>query len=303
MTIDHSVGTFKSVGGLELYYQRWNPEGKMRAILAVVHGLGGHSGTYINIIKHLIPQEYAVYGLDLRGHGRSPGQRGYINAWAEFRDDVRTFLKMIQQQQPECPIFLFGHSMGGMIVLEYALRYPEDISALQGVITVAPSIGEVGVSPVRLLLGKMLSRLWPRFSLNTGIDITAGSRDPKIIATYTQDTLRHTRATARLTTEFFTTLNWIHAHAHEWKTPLLILHGSADRVVFPEGSKMFYQQVTYRDKLRIEYPGAYHDLHCDVNYSQFLGDLSNWMDQHLVTEEGKLEPVMSNEGSFIAAVD
>ncbi|MFM6106529.1 MAG: alpha/beta fold hydrolase, partial [Sphaerospermopsis kisseleviana] len=184
MTIYHSVGTFKGVGGIDLYYQNWNPGGKIRGILALVHGLGGHSGLYKNIIENLLPQQYAVYGLDLRGHGQSPGQRGYINTWSEFRNDVRTFLKMMQQQQPQIPIFLFGHSMGGMIVLEYALRHPEEISALQGVIAVAPSIGEVGVSPVLVLLGKMLSRLWPRFSLNTGLDTTAGSRDPKIVATY-----------------------------------------------------------------------------------------------------------------------
>lgn len=295
MTIYHSVGTFKGVGGIDLYYQNWNPGGKIRGILALVHGLGGHSGLYKNIIENLLPQQYAVYGLDLRGHGQSPGQRGYINTWSEFRNDVRTFLKMMQQQQPQIPIFLFGHSMGGMIVLEYALRHPEEISALQGVIAVAPSIGEVGVSPVRVLLGKMLSRLWPRFSLNTGLDITAGSRDPKIVATYTQDTLRHTRATARFSTEFLTTLAWINAHAHEWKAPLLILHGGADRVVFPEGSENFYQRVTCADKLRIEYPGAYHDLHCDLNYREFLADLSNWMEQHLPAQVRQLEPMMSNE--------
>ncbi|MFM2061802.1 MAG: hypothetical protein RLZZ507_1472 [Cyanobacteriota bacterium] len=295
MKIYHSVGTFKGVGGIDLYYQSWNPGGKIKAILALVHGLGGHSGLYQNIIQHLLPQQYAVYGLDLRGHGQSPGQRGYINTWAEFRDDVRTFLQMIQKQQPGCPIFLFGHSMGGMIVLEYVLRYPEDTSALQGVITVAPSIGEVGVSPVRVLLGKMLSRVWPRFSLNTGLDADAGSRDPQIVASYTQDPLRHTRATARFSTEFFTTITWINDHAAEWKIPLLILHGGADRVVLPGGSKIFYQRVTYPDKLRIEYPGAYHDLHCDINYCEVLNDLNNWMEKHLPAEAGRLEAVMSNE--------
>ncbi|MEA5578839.1 alpha/beta hydrolase [Anabaena sp. UHCC 0451] len=295
MNIYHSVGTFKGVGGLDLYYQSWNPGGKIRGILALVHGLGGHSGLYKNIIEHLLPKQYAVYGLDLRGHGRSPGQRGYINNWVEFRDDVRAFLQVIQKQQPRCPIFLFGHSMGGMIILEYVLRYPEDTSALQGVITVAPSIGEVGVSPVRVLVGKMLSRAWPRFSLNTGLEITAGSRDPKIVTTYTEDPLRHTRGTARFSTEFFATLAWINAHAHEWKLPLLILHGGADRVVLPGGSELFYQRVTYPDKLRIEYPGAYHDLHCDINYHEVLTDMNNWIDRHLPTELGKLETVTSNE--------
>ncbi|MBD2625792.1 alpha/beta hydrolase [Trichormus variabilis] len=293
--IYHSVGTFKGVEGLDLYYQSWNPEGKVRAILVLVHGLGGHSGLYKNIVEHLLPKQYAVYGLDLRGHGQSPGQRGYINTWAEFRDDVRAFLEMIQKQQPGCPIFLFGHSMGGMIVLDYTLHYPQDASALQGVIAFAPSIGEVGVSPIRVLLGKMLSRVWPRFSLNTGLDKTAGSRNEEIVTSYTQDNLRHTRATARFSTEFFATLAWIHAHAAEWQVPLLILHGGADRVALPGGSELFYQRVTYPDKQRIEYPGAYHDLHCDINYHQVLTDLETWMDQHLLIEVGQLEPVMSNE--------
>lgn len=281
ITICHNVGTFKGVGGLDLYYQSWYPEGKAKAILVLVHGLGGHSSFYQNLIYHLLPKQYAVYGLDLRGHGRSPGHRGYINTWAEYRDDLGAFLQMIQQQKPESPMFLFGHSMGGMIVLEYVLRYPQQISAFPGVITVAPSIGEVRVSPIRVLLGKMLSKIWPHFSLNTGIDRTAGTRDTSILPTYTQDPLRHTRATARFSTEFFNTLAWINAHAHEWQLPLLILHGGADRVVLPKGSELFYQQVTYPDKLRIEYAGAYHDLHCDINYVQVLTDLSNWLDQHL----------------------
>ncbi|MFM9159301.1 MAG: alpha/beta hydrolase, partial [Dolichospermum sp.] len=106
-------GKFSGVGGLDLYYQSWHPGGEVRGILAIVHGLGGHSGLYKTIVEHLLPREYAVYALDLRGHGRSSGQRGYINTWTEFRDDLQAFLKLIQQQQPGYPIFLLGHSLGG----------------------------------------------------------------------------------------------------------------------------------------------------------------------------------------------
>ncbi|MEA5620443.1 lysophospholipase [Cronbergia sp. UHCC 0137] len=280
----HQEGTFKSFDNLNLYYQSWHPHGDTKAILAVVHGLGGHSGLYTNVVEHLLPKQYAVYGLDLRGHGRSPGQRGYINTWSEFRNDVQVFLKFIQQQQPKSPIFILGHSMGGLIVLDYALRYPEEASLLKGVIVLAPSIGKVGVSPSRILLGKILSRVHPRFTLNTGLDATAGSRDEKVVATYSQDILRHTLATARLSTEFFATVSWIHTHADKWQLPLLILHGGADSVALPAGSELFYQRVTYPDKLRIEYPGAYHDLQCDINYCEVMTDLNNWMDQHLFSE-------------------
>ncbi len=274
-------GKFPGVGGFDLYYQSWHPGGEIKGILAIVHGLGGHSGLYQTIVEHLLPKEYAIYSFDLRGHGRSSGQRGYINTWAEFRDDLRTFLNLIQQQQPGYPIFLLGHSMGGVIALDYTLRYLQDKSALSGVIAFAPSIGQVGVPLSRVVLGKLLSQVWPRFSLNIGLDFSAGSRDQKILDSYIQDKLRHTLATARLSTEFFATVDWIHTHAEKWQVPLLILHGSADRIALPAGSEIFYQNVTYPDKLRIEYPGGYHDLHYDINYIEVITDLSNWMDQHL----------------------
>ncbi|MBN3958877.1 alpha/beta hydrolase [Nostoc sp. NMS8] len=277
----HREGTFPGVGGLDLYYQSWHPEGKVRAILAISHGLGAHSDRYSNVIQHLIPKQYAVYALDLRGHGRSPGQRGYISAWSEFRDDLGAFLELIQTQNPGCPVFILGHSLGGVIVLDYILRYPQQVSLLQGVIAIAPTLGKVGVSPIRILLGKMLSRVWPRFTLNTGIDISAGSRDQQVLAAFTQDTLRHTRATARLATEFFATVDWINAHAADWHLSLLILHGGADRVALPAGSDIFYQRINYTDKLRIEYQGAYHELQSDINYREVLADLEDWLERHL----------------------
>ncbi|MDZ8080016.1 MAG: lysophospholipase [Nostoc sp. SerVER01] len=284
----HKADTFEGVGKLKLYYQSWYPQGKVKAILAIVHGLGAHSDRYNNLIQHFIPKQYAVYGFDLRGHGRSPGQRGYINRWSEFREDLRAFLELIKTQHPGSPIFLLGHSLGSVIVLDYALRYPQKASALQGVITLAPALGKVGVSKTRLLIGKLLSRVWPRFTLNTGLDLSAGSRDEKILAAYAQDSLRHTRASARLATEFFATVDWVNAHAADWQLPLLILHGGADRVTLPEGGKIFYQRVSSPDKLRIEYPGAYHELQSDLNYQEVLADLENWLERHLATQTAQL---------------
>ncbi|MDB9473587.1 alpha/beta hydrolase [Dolichospermum circinale] len=279
-TASRQEGKFSGVGGLDLYYQSWHPGGEVRGILAIVHGLGGHSGLYKTIVEYLLPKEYAVYALDLRGHGRSSGQRGYINTWTEFRDDLQAFLNLIQQQQPGYPIFLLGHSLGGVIALDYTLHYVKDQSTLAGVIGFSPSIGQVGVPLSRVVLGKLFSRVWPRFSLHIGLDFSAGSRNQKILDSYTQDKLRHTLATARLSTEFFATVDWIHTHAEKWQVPLLILHGGADRIALPAGSQMFYEKVNYPDKLRIEYPGAYHNLHDDINYLEVITDLFDWMNKH-----------------------
>lgn len=280
--IYHSEGIFPGIGNLKLYYQSWFPEGKVKAILAIVHGLGGHSDKYNNIVQHLIPKQYAIYGLDLRGHGRSPGRRGHIISWSEFREDLKAFLQLIQTQQPQSPIFLLGHSLGAVIVFDYVLHYPQEVSALNGVIALAPAIGKVGVPKFRLLLGKLLSQVWPSFTLNTGLDLAAATRDEKILAAYAQDSLRHTLASARLATEYFATVAWIYHHAPEWQVPLLILHGSADRVALPAGGEIFYQLVSYPDKQRIEYPGAYHELQDDLNYQEVLTDLVQWLEKHLL---------------------
>ena len=274
-------GTFKGTVGLELYYQSWHPEGEVRAILVIVHGLGGHSGLYGNIVEHLIPQNYAVYAFDLRGNGRSPGQRGYINAWAEFREDLQAFVQLIKTQYPKQPIFLLGHSVGAVIVLDYVLRSPSEASDLQGVIALAPTLGKIGVPPFKLLLGRLLSRVWPRFTLSTGIDLSTASSDPAVMAAYAQDPWRHTQGSARFATEFLATVAWIQEHAADWQVPLLILHGGADQVALPEGGCDFLQRVTILDKERREYPGVYHEIQSDRNYQEMLTDLDNWLERHL----------------------
>jgi alpha-beta hydrolase superfamily lysophospholipase len=249
-----------------------------RAILALVHGLGGHSGLFKNIVECLVPQGYAIYGLDLRGNGRSPGQRGHINRWSEFRTDVGAFLQLITAQHPETPQFLLGHSLGGAVVLEYALRFPE---GLQGIIVTAPALGRVGVSALKFAIALLLSRIWPTFSLSTGIDLETGVRDPAILAIYDQDPLRHHQGSARLATEYLATVDWLQAQAHTLQLPLLMLQGGADRVALPESSREFFDRVTFADKEWHLYPESYHELYDDLDYPAVLTDLADWLERHL----------------------
>lgn len=284
-------GTFQGTGGLNLYYQSWHPPGQVRGVLGIVHGLGGHSNTFSRVVDYLIANDYAVYGFDLRGHGRSPGQRAYINSWCEFREDLSAFLRLIDLHEPNCPRFLLGHSLGGLIVLDYVLRSTErcalevDLSKkLRGVILIAPALGRVGVPAWRLTLGWILSRLWPRFSLDTGIDLNVISRDSAILAAYDRDPLMHRRGTARLATEFLTTLVWVQAHIANLRVPILILQGGADRVTFPESTRHFFEQITFPDKKLQEYPESYHEIYNDLDYQKLLFDLGNWLESHLQGE-------------------
>lgn len=277
--MNHQEGTFKGVGNLTLFYQTWQPQSLAKANLIIIHGLGSHSNTFHSVVTHLVERGYAVYSFDLRGHGRSEGKRGHINRWSEFREDLRGFLHLVTTESPNRLCFLYGHSLGATIALDYAIRLPH---ALNGVILSALPIGKVGLSPFKFWIGRILSSVWPSFALNTGIDLSAGSRDPVVVAAHTQDPWRHNRGRARMSTEFFDTLAWLQAHASELKVPVLMLHGSADRTIPIAPSRAYFQKITFQDKQYIEYPGAYHDLHQDLNYLQVLVDVEHWLEQRII---------------------
>jgi long-chain acyl-CoA synthetase len=280
--MQHIEGTFKGFGNCQLYFQSWHPDNPSQAIVVLVHGLGGHSGLFTNVIDYLVPQGYEVYALDLRGHGRSPGQRGHINAWGEFREDLQAFINQIRAQRSRCPIILWGHSLGGTIALDYALRSPEQ---LQGLIVTAPALGKTSVPAYKLMIGKGLSKLLPRFSLKLGLGNNWASRDPIALAHYQQDPLRHEYGSARLATEFMATVDWIAEHTRDLKIPLLILHGSGDRITSPQGSRAFFQHVLYADKEHREYAGSYHELYIDLDFQRMFNDVEIWLDRHLVGAE------------------
>ncbi len=276
--MEHREGIFRGAGGIELYYQRWRPEGEPRAALAIVHGFGEHSGRYPNVVKHFVPRGYAVYGFDHRGHGRSPGKRGHINAWSEFRDDVRAFVQLVATQEPQRPIFMLGHSLGGLIALEYVLRDP---ASLRGVIASSPLLVQAGLSPVVVTLAKVLSRVAPGTAIKTGLDASTISRDPAVVKAYQDDPLVHSFGTPRLSTEITAAQNWTNAHAADLKLPLLLIVGSEDKLVPPEGGRKFFDAVTFGDKQKLDYSGAYHETHNDIIAPQVMADVERWLDAHL----------------------
>lgn len=277
----HVEGTFQGANGLALYYQSWQPTVLPKAAIALVHGLGSHSGRFDTVVQALVPAGYSVYGFDLRGHGRSPGQRGFIRQWAEFREDFGQFWQLMQTQTPNVPYFALGHSLGAIIILEYALRYPETVPHI---ITLAPALKPIGVPALRLLIGRVLSQVYPRFTLDTGIPQEAGARDPAIVAETINDPLRHTKGTARLVTEFFKATHWIYTQLPQLQSAVLALHGSDDLVALPESSVILFNQIPVIDKEYREYPGGYHDLHNDIDAQKVLNDLANWLDRHVKGE-------------------
>jgi alpha-beta hydrolase superfamily lysophospholipase len=276
---EHQDGTFPGSDGLELYYQAWLPPGRpFRAVLVNLHGLGDHSGLYPTVAGHFPGRSIGVYAYDMRGNGRSPGRRAYLRKWDEYRGDLHAFLTLVRKREGNTPTFILGHSLGGLVVLEYALRHPDGLS---GVIAAAPPLGRVGVPPLLMALGRIMSHVWPPFSLEVGMDLSGLAREPAVVKTVLDDPLFHRRGTARLSTEVTAAIARVQARAPELAVPLLILHGSADRMVPPDGSREFFSKVRYPDRAFREYPDGYHCLFADIGHQEVLLDVERWIETHL----------------------
>jgi alpha-beta hydrolase superfamily lysophospholipase len=278
LTQAHVGKTFAGAGGVSLFRQVWRPAGPARAVLINIHGLGDHSGLYSTLVEHFQTRRVTVHAMDLRGNGRSDGQRGYVERWEDYREDLRRFVELVRGEETGRPIFLLGNSLGGLIVLEYALHHPD---GLCGVIAASPPLGRLSVPAPLLALGRMLSRVCPRFSVRTGLDLSGLARDPVVMQTLLGDPLFHRRGTARLSTEVVAAIARVQAAAPSFPLPLLILHGSADRMVPPEGSRDFVARVGHPDRQLREYPGAFHVLFADLDYQRVLTDLERWIEARL----------------------
>jgi alpha-beta hydrolase superfamily lysophospholipase len=247
-------------------------------VLVLVHGIGGHGGQFADLAAHLVSLGYDVYAPDLPGHGRSPGPRGWIPAWESFRCSLGSLLDHIKPAGGTSPPpVLLGHSLGGTVAVDLALREP---ARLRGVILSNPATGAEGVAPWRLLVARALSGLWPRFALETGIPMDALSRDPQALARLAADPLRHGRCTARLGTEFLTAAERIRCQAGQLTTPLLVLQSGADTITPPEAAWSFFQAVGVADKTWRFYPESCHELFDDLDREQVLADLVAWLEAH-----------------------
>lgn len=269
---------FRGADGLDLHYQSWAPDGDPRAVVAIVHGLGEHGGRYGTIANRLVPAGYKLYAFDHRGHGRSPGPRGHVNRWQDFREDVRAFLTLIRKQEAGKPLFLFGHSLGGLIALNFALHEP---AGLDGLIISAPGLDTSGLSPTMLRIAGVLSRVAPKISLATGLDPAGISRDEAEVKAYKIDPLVHGKGTPRLAVEGRAAIEWTLAHADELRLPFLLYYGTADRLVPPGNARRLFDRVSSEDKTLYEYEGSYHESHHDLERDKVLSNLQAWLDAHV----------------------
>lgn len=279
VNLQHQTGAFTATDGLELFKQTWQPTKKPQAGIILVHGFGEHSSRYSHLAEKLTHNNYVLFTFDLRGHGKSEGSRFYVRSFDDYLQDLNLFLHHVREQMNGLPIFLFGHSMGGTIVTLYAIKYKPDLSGilLSGA---ALKIGE-DIPKVLISMSSFLAKILPKLP-TVKLDTKMLSHDPDVVMQYDNDPLiNHKGTLARTGAELVRAIKYIQEHMEEINLPVLIMHGTGDVIVDPEGSRQLFKRAKSKDKSLKLYDGFYHEIMNEPDREQVLADILDWIGRHI----------------------
>jgi acylglycerol lipase len=274
----HFESSWIAKDGLKTYTQGWEPEKTPQAVVCLVHGLGEHSSRYVHVADHLTAAGFAVITMDLRGHGKSAGLRGHVNSIDNFLDDIERLLKEAEDRYPGTPRFLYGHSLGGFLVLLYTLKRQP---ILAGVVSTSPGLrSPLEKQTLKMGFSRSLAMLLPNLIMPSGLNAADISRDPEVVRIYQNDPLVHDRASLAFVKALFDAIPWTFQHAPEFKTPLLLVHGTQDKITLISGSQEFASLVPGDCTLKI-WDGLYHETHNEPEKEQVLAFLIDWLQSKL----------------------
>ena len=272
----HTEFKFETFDELQLFGQSWQPEDRPRAVVCLVHGMGEHSGRYAHVADALTQAGYALFVFDIRGHGKSSGPRGHTPSYEALMKDISSLLEVVNKRFPQLSSFLYGHSLGGNLVLNYVLRRQ---SHLKGVIATDPWL-RLAFEPPRfkIILAQITNYIWPSFSQKNGLDTKVLSRDPEVVHAYENDPLVHDHISARMFISIYQAGQWALEHDSEFSLPLLLMHGGDDKIISVEASKEFANKIPEKCTFKI-WDGLYHEIHNEPEKKEVFKFLIDWLDK------------------------
>jgi alpha-beta hydrolase superfamily lysophospholipase len=268
--------------GLDLYARAWIPSRRPKGVVCVLHGVGEHIGRYQADGEALAEAGYIQAGFDQRGFGKSGGRRGHTPSLEAYFDDIDLFLGEIARRYPDQPRFLYGMSMGAVLVLAYTpLRQP----AVAGVIAVAPGLkSSLEEQKLKVLLARLLGKVLPTLTLKSGIDAQEISRDPRVVEAYLNDPLVHFLVTAAWGRSMLRAVDLAFENAPRFPLPLLLMHGTKDAIAYLRGSQMF-AELAPKDKVTLKmWDGFKHELRTDPEKAEVFKTMIQWLDSHTFEE-------------------
>ena len=282
-------GSFEGAGGLNIFTRSWRPEGEARGAVVIVHGFNSHSGQYLWVGEQFAAAGLAAYALDLRGRGRSDGERFYVEKIEDYVGDVATLVRTAKAENPGSPVFVLGHSAGGVVSCVYTLDHQSEIDGL-----ICESFAyELPVPDLVLSFLKGLSYITPHthvFSLNN----KDFSRDAGVVESMNDDPLIKGESQPAQTARVM--VNADERLREEFpliKLPVLILHGTEDKATKPSGSRHFYEQAGSADKTLKLYEGHYHDLLNDIDKEVVMADIRSWIDARIPAARPELRDALT----------
>lgn len=275
----HFETSWKARDGLDIFAQGWEPVAlNPKAVVCLVHGLGEHSSRYTHVAEAFGKEGFVLFTSDLRGHGRSGGPRGHISSIEDFMQDIDVLLEQARARYPGLPLFLYGHSLGGIQVLHYGLlRKPQ----VKGVIATSSGLHTaIENQSMKVMMAKILGSLIPKVAIASGLDAKGISRDEKVVQAYQKDPLVHDKISLGFGKVMIGVTAWTLAHAGEFSLPLLLLHGKADTIAFPSSSTEFAAPLKEKCTL-VLWEDAYHELHNESEKAEVFKTMTLWMDARL----------------------
>lgn len=272
-----SEETFEGTGGLKIFFRSWLPKGAPRAVIVICHGVNSHSGQYFWAAEQFVRDGLAVYALDLRGRGKSEGERFYVETVADYVSDLATTIATAKSRHPGLPVFLLGHSAGGVVSSVYTL---ENASELTGFICESFAF-QVPAPGFALAAIKGLSHIAPRLPV-LHLKNEDFSRDPAAVAALNDDPLTKGEVQPAATVAAMVRADERLRESFPRITlPVLIMHGTADKATVCEGSQFFYDTVGSKDKTLKLYKEHFHDLLNDIGKEDVMADIKVWIDAHI----------------------
>ncbi|MFH1446631.1 MAG: lysophospholipase [Chloroflexota bacterium] len=274
----HQEFHLKACDGLDLYGQAWLTEKKAKALIVIVHGLGEHSARYAHVAQAFTDNNFNVYACDQRGHGKSGGKRGHTPSAKCLLDDITICIQYAQDKTgKDLPTFLYGHSLGGLEVLYYGL---DEKTKLAGIISTAPALDPSNTEKSKVMLAKLLSPIMPALTLASGLDVEGLSRDPEVVADYKADPLVHDRVSVRLGMFIMESGAYILTQAEKWHLPLLLMHGTKDRLCNYKGSEAFAAAAKGDVTLKL-WEGFFHEIHNEPEKEEVFQTVVKWIKSQL----------------------
>ena len=265
--------TVPGSSGLNIFVRSWRPSGSARAIVVICHGLNAHSGQYQSVGEQFAAVGLAVYALDLRGRGHSDGERFYVEKFADYVSDVATVVALAKAREPGLPVYLLGHSAGGVVSCIYTLEHQSELAGL-----ICESFAfQIPAPDFAVAVLKGLSHLAPHAHV-VKLKNEDFSRDPDVVRAMNDDPLiAHEVQPTRTAAEMARADDRLKQEFPLITLPVLILHGTLDKVTRPSGSQLFFDNAGSADKTLNLYEGYYHDLLHDLDREKVMADIIGWI--------------------------